>query len=46
MFLDSATDPRVDQFADLMAFNRDTTPEPGATCENPDFLASPRTPSS
>jgi Protein of unknown function (DUF3105) len=36
--LDDAADPRVAQFADLLAFNPETTPEPGATCENPLFL--------
>ena len=33
----SAADPRVARFADLLAFNPDSTPEPGATCENPGF---------
>jgi hypothetical protein len=33
----SAVDPRVARFADLLAFNPDSTPEPGATCENPGF---------
>jgi hypothetical protein len=36
--VDDADDPRVAQFADLLAFNPETTPEPGATCENPLFL--------
>jgi len=36
--VDDATDPRVAQFAELLAFNPATTPEPGATCENPLFL--------
>jgi hypothetical protein len=34
----SAGDPRVVGFLDLLVFNPDTTPEPGATCENPGFL--------
>jgi hypothetical protein len=33
-----AADPRVAEFADLLVFNPDTTPEPGASCENPTFL--------
>jgi hypothetical protein len=40
----SADDPRVVGFVDLLVFNPDSTPEPGATCENPDFLADPRQP--
>jgi hypothetical protein len=27
----------VARFADLLAFNPGSTPEPGATCENPGF---------
>ena len=33
-----AGDPRIAQFAELLAFNPETTPEPGAPCENPLFL--------
>jgi hypothetical protein len=33
-----ADDPRVAQFSELLAFNPETTPEPGAPCENPLFL--------
>ena len=40
----SADDPRVAEFVDLLLLNPATTPEPGASCENPDFLMSPRTP--
>ena len=39
--VDSATDPRVKQFADFFTFNPDSTPELGATCESPEFLANP-----
>jgi hypothetical protein len=39
--VDSATDPRLQQAADFLAFNPDSTPEPGATCENPTFIATP-----
>ncbi|GAB3344251.1 hypothetical protein GCM10027300_00980 [Modestobacter lapidis] len=36
--VDDAGDPRVAEFAELLVFNPETTPEPGATCENPFFL--------
>ncbi len=39
--VDSATDPRLQQAADFLTFNPDSTPEPGATCENPTFIATP-----
>jgi len=39
--VDSATDPRVAQFADFFTFNPDSTPELGATCERPEFVADP-----
>ncbi|MGY1617540.1 DUF3105 domain-containing protein [Geodermatophilus sp. SYSU D00691] len=42
--VDSATDERVEQFADLMTFNSEVDnayPEIGASCENPQFAASP-----
>ncbi|MCW2843978.1 MAG: uncharacterized protein JWN22_1894 [Nocardioides sp.] len=39
--LDSATDKRIKQFADFLALNDAFTPEPGASCENPDFIANP-----
>jgi hypothetical protein len=41
--LDDVTDPRLAQFAELLVGNPETTPEPGATCENPAFLADPVT---
>ncbi|WP_199589345.1 DUF3105 domain-containing protein [Blastococcus sp. TF02A-26] len=40
--VDSADDPRLEQFADLMTLNGDYYPEVGASCQNPDFIASPR----
>ncbi|MCW2740210.1 MAG: hypothetical protein JWR45_632 [Blastococcus sp.] len=40
--VDSAGDPRIKQFADFLTLNDEFTPEPGATCENPTFIASPR----
>jgi Protein of unknown function (DUF3105) len=42
--LDSATDPRIEQFADFFTQNAEFTPEPGASCENPAFVASPLPP--
>ena len=39
--LDSAGDKRIKQFADFFTLNNSFTPEPGASCENPDFIANP-----
>ncbi|TYP85875.1 DUF3105 domain-containing protein [Blastococcus xanthinilyticus] len=39
--VDSADDQRIKQFADLMTYKSGDFPEPGATCENPAFLADP-----
>jgi hypothetical protein len=39
--VDSADDPRVQQFADFLTRNPDFHPEVGASCENPTFLADP-----
>jgi hypothetical protein len=39
--VDSADDPRIEQFADLLTLSNEFTPEPGASCENPTFIASP-----
>jgi hypothetical protein len=39
--VDSATDPRVEQFADFMTFNAEFYPEVGASCENPTFITDP-----
>jgi hypothetical protein len=39
--VDSASDIRVQQFADFMTFNSDFYPEVGASCENPTFISSP-----
>ena len=41
---DDPADPRIEAFATLLVSNPDTTPELGATCENPAFLAAPLTP--
>jgi hypothetical protein len=40
--VDSADDPRLEEFADFLTLNSEFTPEPGASCENPDFIAAPR----
>jgi hypothetical protein len=39
--VDSAGDKRIKQFADFLTLNNEFTPEPGASCENPDFIANP-----
>jgi Protein of unknown function (DUF3105) len=39
--VDSADDPRVEQFADFLTRNPDFHPEVGASCENPAFVADP-----
>ncbi|MGY2084611.1 DUF3105 domain-containing protein [Blastococcus sp. SYSU DS0539] len=39
--VDRADDERIKQFADLMTAKAGDFPEPGATCENPQFLADP-----
>ena len=39
--VDSATDERVEQYAEFMTFNDDFYPEIGASCENPRFIADP-----
>lgn len=42
--VDSAGDERIKQFADFLTLNNEFTPEPGASCENPAFAASPLPP--
>jgi hypothetical protein len=42
LFVDSPDDPRIWQFVDLMVVNPQYTPEPGAPCDSPSFLADPR----
>ncbi|GAB3360153.1 DUF3105 domain-containing protein [Modestobacter lapidis] len=39
--VDSATDERVEQYADFMTYNDEFYPEVGASCENPTFIADP-----
>jgi hypothetical protein len=41
--VDGAADPQLAEFVELLAVNPDTTPEVGASCENPAFLADPDT---
>jgi hypothetical protein len=42
LFVDSPDDPRIWQFVDLMVIHPEFTPEPGAPCDSPSFLADPR----
>jgi hypothetical protein len=44
LFVDDASDPRVDQFINDLRLNSAVTPEFGATCTNPDFKANPTAP--
>jgi hypothetical protein len=39
--VDSADDPRIEQFADFLTYNQEFYPEPGASCENPQFTSDP-----
>jgi hypothetical protein len=41
--VDSADDPRIEQFADFLTYNQEFYPEPGASCENPQFISDPLT---
>ena len=43
LFVDSASDPRIQQFISALKYNPATTPEPSATCSDPGFKASPST---
>ncbi len=42
LFVNSATDPRVTQFVRALKQNPKTTPELGASCDNPTFKATPK----
>ena len=44
LFVDSATDSRVERFIKALRQNQTNTPELGASCSNPAFKASPSTP--
>ena len=39
--VDSATDPRIEQYADFFTLNPQYHPEPGATCDAPPWLTDP-----
>ena len=41
--VDSADDPRIEQYADFLTYNQEFFPEPGASCENPQFISDPLT---
>jgi hypothetical protein len=41
LFVDSADDPRIQQFITALRQNPASTPEPGATCDNPTFAQNP-----
>lgn len=43
VFVDSVDDPRVEQFIRVFRQSPTNTPEPGATCDRPDWLAAPQT---
>lgn len=40
--VESASDPRVEQFVEFLTFDPDSSPEPGASCDSPAFAASPQ----
>ena len=40
LFVDKASDPRVERFIDVLKYNPKTTPEYGASCSDPSFDAS------
>jgi archaellum component FlaG (FlaF/FlaG flagellin family) len=44
LFVDSASDPRIDQFISDLRLNPNTVPEYGASCDDPQFQASKSTP--
>jgi hypothetical protein len=44
LFVDSATDKRVERFVNALRLNQTNTPEPGASCSNPGFKTTPSTP--
>src|SRR5262249_48197506 len=43
LFVDSVTDPRINEFIALLDHNPKTTPEYGATCSQPTFKQHPST---
>jgi Protein of unknown function (DUF3105) len=43
LFVDKASDPRIQQFIDTLRYNQKTTPEYGASCSQPTFKQHPST---
>ncbi len=43
LFVDKASDPRVEEFINLLRYNKKTTPEPTASCSQPTFKDKPST---
>ncbi|HET6878398.1 MAG TPA: DUF3105 domain-containing protein [Jatrophihabitans sp.] len=43
LFVNKASDPRIQQFISLLKYNQQTTPEYGATCSQPSFKQHPST---
>jgi hypothetical protein len=43
LFVDKASDPRVQQFIDALRYNQKTAPEYGADCSQPTFKQHPST---
>jgi hypothetical protein len=43
LFVDKASDPRIDQFISALKYNPKITPEYGATCSQPTFKQNPST---
>jgi Protein of unknown function (DUF3105) len=43
LFVDNASDPRIQQFITALKYNPKTTPEPSASCSQPTFKAHPST---
>jgi hypothetical protein len=43
LFVDKASDPRVQEFVDALRYNQKTTPEPSASCSQPTFKTHPST---
>jgi hypothetical protein len=43
LFVNSPSDPRIEQFISALKYNTKTTPEYGATCSQPTFKAHPST---
>jgi uncharacterized protein DUF3105 len=44
LFVNSASDPRINEFIKDLRLNQTNTPELGASCSNPSFKANPSTP--